>query len=146
MELWPGAQKLNLKCRKFLYQETLNQDFTVITDLLLIHEEKTCPSAPYIYVKGIISRNKTPEIKYLFIFEFYRVRLWKYSITRIINPFYLPHTLILVSDLFSLLWLLSYFNIVYICYTCTRSPGSHPLHTHFQILSTWEFANLFTKN
>jgi len=40
MEFWPGAQKLNPKCRRVLHQETLNRDFTVITDLLLIHEEK----------------------------------------------------------------------------------------------------------
>jgi len=51
MELWPGAQKLNLKCREVLYQETLNQDFTVITDLLLIHEEKPVLLHPTFMLK-----------------------------------------------------------------------------------------------
>lgn len=51
MEFWPGAQKLSLKCGKFLNQETLNWDFTVIADLLLIHEEKCVLLNPTFMLK-----------------------------------------------------------------------------------------------
>lgn len=56
---------MNLKCGKVLNQETLNRDFTVIADLLLMHEEKFVLLYPTFMLKVYFQEsNKTPEVKY----------------------------------------------------------------------------------
>jgi hypothetical protein len=59
---------MNLKCRKVLNQETLNRDFTIIADLLLMREEKFVLLYPTFMLKVYFQEsNKTPEAKYLFM-------------------------------------------------------------------------------